>query len=60
MNGVASLAFGQAQDRPGGNLRRNFRHESVGRLAIDMAGDGVAVVPKGGIHSQFPFTRHRH
>jgi hypothetical protein len=56
MNGVASLAFGQAQHRPGGNLRRDFRHESVGRLAIDMAGNGVTVVPKSSVHGQLRFT----
>jgi hypothetical protein len=50
MNGIAAFAFGQAQDRSGGDLRRNFGHESVGRFAVNMAGDGVTVVPKSSVH----------
>jgi hypothetical protein len=53
MNGIASLAFRQAQHRPGRNLRRHFRRERIGRLAIKVTGGCVTVVPGGGIHVQF-------
>lgn len=47
---VASLASGQAPYRPGGNVGRDCRHESIGLFAVPMYGGDVAVIPEGGIH----------
>jgi hypothetical protein len=52
MNRITSLAFGQAQHRSGGDLRRDLCQESVGRLAINMTGAGVTVIPEGGVHNE--------
>ena len=52
MNRIVSLAFGQAQHRSGRNLRRDLRQESVGLLAIKMAGASVAVIPEGCVHNE--------